>query len=65
MALHAQSVAFLREIASLPASHTIEPHDLRKLVAGTAISDTFELASTEDRWVSGPMVICYCESIGL
>lgn len=54
MTLHVQSEAFLREIASLPASHTIEPQELRKLVAGTAISDTFELASTEDRWVCGP-----------
>jgi acetyl esterase len=54
MMLHAQSEAFLREIASHPASHTIEPQELRKLVAGTAISDTFELASTEDRLVCGP-----------
>ncbi|HZG16119.1 MAG TPA: alpha/beta hydrolase [Candidatus Bathyarchaeia archaeon] len=54
MALHEQSEAFLREIASLPASHTIAPQELRKLVAGTAISDAFELASTEDRWVGGP-----------
>ncbi|AFH63004.1 alpha/beta hydrolase [Paenibacillus caseinilyticus] len=53
MTLHEQAEAFLRDTALLPAFHTQEPEELRKLVAGTAISDTFDMASTEDRWIPG------------
>ncbi|WP_081417575.1 alpha/beta hydrolase [Paenibacillus sp. Soil522] len=54
MTLHVQVETFLRDIASLPPSHTLEPEELRKVVAGTVISDAYELALTEDREVQGP-----------
>lgn len=54
MTLHAQAKKFIQDTASLPPSHTLDPVELRKIAAGTVISDTFELASVQDRSIEGP-----------
>lgn len=54
MPLHEQAKQFLQDISTLPASHTIEPAELRAMVAGTIMSETYALESTEDVELPGP-----------
>ncbi|WP_426452592.1 alpha/beta hydrolase [Paenibacillus sp. S-38] len=54
MPLHPQAEQFLKDTASLPLSHELEPEALRALVAGTAMSGTPPLASVTDTHAPGP-----------
>lgn len=39
---------FLKDAAGFPALHTLEPEEIRKAVVANAITESYQLAVTED-----------------
>jgi len=54
MSMKEQTKQFLNDIAGIPPLHHLTPEEIRKVVVANAISDSFELASTEDVQLQGP-----------
>lgn len=54
MTMPEQTKAFLDEAAKFPPLHMLTPEEIRKAVMATAISETYELASTETLNLNGP-----------
>lgn len=54
MTMPEHTKAFLDEAAKFPPLHRLTPEEIRKAVIATAISETYDLASTETLELNGP-----------
>jgi len=48
MSMKEQTQRFLNDIANFPPLHRMTPEEIRKVVFANAISNSFELAGTDD-----------------